>query len=100
VASGGGAGDAGEVFGSSLADDPAAGLSTLRSQIDDVVRGLDHVQVVLDHDDGVAAFHQRVQDSQEFLDVLEVQARRGLVQDIEGPAGAALGKLFGEFDAL
>src|SRR4029453_3568899 len=46
VAPRGWAGGAGGVFGSPLADDLAAGISPLGAQIDDVVRRLDHVEVV------------------------------------------------------
>ena len=59
--------------------------ASLGPEVDDPVRGLDDVQVVLDDDDGVALVDQRLQDGQEFTDVLEVQTRGGLVQDIDGP---------------
>ena len=41
------------LFGWPLGHDVPAQLSALRSQIDDPVRALDHVQMVLDDDDGV-----------------------------------------------
>ena len=63
--------------------DPAALLAALRAEVDHPVRGLDHVHVVLDHQDGVAGVDQALQRGQEHPDVLEVQAGRGLVEDEE-----------------
>jgi hypothetical protein len=41
-----------------------------------------------------------VQHLEEFPDVLEVQARRRLVEDVEGAARRPLGELARELDAL
>jgi hypothetical protein len=43
-----------DALGCPLGDDLAAARSSLRSEVDDPIGGLDDVQVVLDHDDGVA----------------------------------------------
>ena len=79
---------------------PAALLPALRTQVDEPVGGLDDVEVVLDHDDGVAAVDQPVQHVEQPLDVGEVQAGRRLVEDVERPPGRGLGQLGGELDAL
>ena len=42
---------------------------------------LDHVQVMLNHDDRVPGIHQLVKDIQQLLDVNEVQARGGFIQE-------------------
>jgi hypothetical protein len=52
-----------------------------------VVGRPDHVEIVLDDDDGVASLYQAMQDAQELLDVGEVEARRRLVEDVECLAG-------------
>ena len=65
-----------------------------------MVGGLDDVEVVLDDDHGVAGVHQAVEHAQQLADVLEVQAGGGLVEDVEGAAGGALGQLARELDAL
>ncbi len=62
--------------------------------------GLDDVQVVLDHHHGVAGRDQPVEHRQQLPDVVEVQARGGLVEDVERAAGGALGELARELDAL
>src|SRR5690606_18320611 len=81
-------------------DDPAAGLSALRAQVDDVVGVRDDVEVVLDDDHGVAGIHQAREHRQQPFDVGEVQPRGRLVQDVEGATGAGPRQLPGELDAL
>ena len=65
-----------------------------------MVGGLDHVQVVLDDHHGVARVHQLLQNLDELVDVGGVEAGGGLVQDIDGLAGGALGQLSGQLDPL
>ncbi len=62
----------------------AAGVATFRAEVDHVVGGLDHVEVVLDQQDGVAGVHQPVQTCQQALHVRQVQPRRRLVEDVDG----------------
>ena len=66
----------------------------------DPVGGLDDVEVVLDHDHGVAVVAQAVQHAQQQVDVVEVQPRGRLVEDVERAAGVALGQLERELHAL
>ncbi len=44
----------GDAIGRALGDDLTAVRSSLRPEVDDPIGGLDDIQVVLDHDDGVA----------------------------------------------
>ncbi|MPN07313.1 hypothetical protein SDC9_154579 [bioreactor metagenome] len=46
---------------------------------------------MLDHQHGVARLHQPLQHSQQHMHVVGVQAGGGLVQNINGGAGGALG---------
>ena len=80
-------------------DDLAASRAPLGSHVDDVVGRLDDVEVVLDEEDGVALIRQAAQDAEKLLDVLEVKARRGFVEDVErtGEVAAQRGR---EVDAL
>ena len=68
---------------------PAAAATAFRTQVDQVIGASDDVEVVLDHDDGVALIDELVQDVQQLAGVLEVQAGRRLVEDVERAAGAA-----------
>src|SRR5437764_1182780 len=70
------------------------------AQVDDPVGRLDDVEVVLDHDDGVAQVHQALQHLQQLADVVEVQAGGRLVEDVDGPAGVGPGELGRKLDAL
>ena len=84
----------------SAGDDHATLGPALGPEVDDPVGGLDHVEVVLDDDDRVARFDELVEHVEELRDVVEVQARRRLVEDVERAAGGALGQLARELDAL
>src|SRR5215469_7091018 len=81
-------------------DHAAAAGSALRAEVDDPVRGLDHVQVVLDHDHRVAAVNEPAEHAEQLADVVEVQARGGLVEHVDRPAGRAPLQLGGELYPL
>ncbi len=55
---------------------------------------------MLDDDHGVARFDEAVQNLQQFLDVVKVQAGGWLIEDVKGLAGAPAAQLTGQFDAL
>src|SRR5918996_1510344 len=86
--------------GGARGHDLAAGLAALRPQVDEPVRGLHHIQVVLDHHHGVPRVHQALQDRQQLADVVEVEARGRLVEDVEGPAGGPPRQLRGQLHPL
>ena len=65
-----------------------------------MVGALHHVEVVLDDHQGVAALHEALQHLHKLADVLEVQARGGLVEDVDGLPGGPLAEFGGELDAL
>ena len=65
-----------------------------------MVGSLDDVQVVLHDDHGIALVHQTVEHAEQDTDVLEVQTRGGLVQNVQGAARIALGKFGGQFHSL
>ena len=66
---------------------PAA-IAPLGTEVDDMVRRLDHVEVVLDHKQRVARLDQLAERGQELRNVIEVQPCRRLVEDIEQPLAA------------
>src|SRR5580700_4080764 len=92
--------DGGYLFGGAGGDDVAAAGAAVGAEVDDVVGGLDDVEVVLDDDDGVAAVDEPAQHAEEFADVFEVQPGGGLVQHVDGPAGGAALQFGGQLDAL
>src|SRR5918912_1222373 len=90
----------GDRFRRALRHDLAAPDATLGPKIDDPIRALDHVQVVLDHDHRIAAVDQAVKHLQQACRVREVQAGGRLVQDIQRAARGAPAQLCGQLDAL
>jgi AcrR family transcriptional regulator len=66
-----------------------------------VVGGLDDVEVMLDHQHGVAGVHQAVEAFQQAFDIRQVQPRGRLIEDVERVLRALqLRKLGGDLDAL
>jgi len=55
---------------------------------------------VFDDQDRIALVDESVQHVQQAVDVLEVQARRGLVEHVQGVAGRPAGQLGRELHAL
>ena len=65
-----------------------------------MVGEFDGVEVVLDDDDGVSFLDETVEHLHQNADVLEMQTRRGFVEDVERATRVALGEFGGEFHAL
>ena len=89
-----------DLLGRADGDDLAACLAALGAEVDQVVGLLDHVEIVLDHEHGVAAVDEALQRLEQLLDVGEVQAGGRLVEDVQRPTGRHLAELGGELDAL
>src|SRR5262249_34569234 len=82
------------------ADDEAAAVAALGAHVRDGVGGLHRVEVVLDDDHGVSLLDELVQDVEELLDVVEVETRRRLVEDVDRAPGRFLGELLRQLDPL
>ena len=93
-------GTPGELLWRAFRDHRSPALTALGTQIDDPVRGLDDVEVVLDHDHGVALVDQPAEDVEKLADVVEVQTRRRLVEHVERVARRPARELGGELDPL
>src|SRR6202034_89210 len=91
---------AGDQFRRALRDDAAAAFSAFGAEVDDPIRLLDHVEVVLDDEHRIAERNQTLQNVEKFAHVVEMQARCGLIQNVKCAAGLPLGKFAGELDAL
>src|SRR5260370_822870 len=90
----------GAPVGGAGGDGVAAAGAGFGAEVDDPVGGLDHVEVVLDHDDGVAGVDEPAEHAEQLADVVEVQPGGGLVEHVDGPAGGAALQLGGELDPL
>src|SRR5262249_26214917 len=60
----------------------------------------EHIEVVLDDDGCVAAIDQALQNGEELANVVEMQARGGLVEQIERATSLSAGELGSQLDAL
>src|SRR5579871_4950741 len=78
-----------DVLGGARRDEAPAAVAALWPEVDEPVGALHDVEVVLYHDDRVALVDEALQDLEQPADVLEVQAGRGLVEDVEGVARGA-----------
>ena len=88
------------LFGSSHGHDLPTSSAPFGPQIDQPIRGLDHVQIMFDHDDRVAPIHQSIQDIQQPANVVKVQSGGRFVQQIKCLTGIDAGQLSGQFDPL
>src|SRR5690242_2822756 len=61
------------VLGGTYGNDLPASITAFWAQIDHPVGGFDHVQVVLDHHNGVARIHQPTQYAEQVLHISKVQ---------------------------
>src|SRR5689334_21401316 len=55
---------------------------------------------MFDNDYRVAEVCQPIEDVQQLLDVVEMQASRGLIQDVQRLSGRSPAQFLGQFDAL
>ncbi|HJQ20123.1 MAG TPA: hypothetical protein VJ867_07230 [Gemmatimonadaceae bacterium] len=80
-------GDFRDVFRSAFRDDSSATVARFRPEIDDPVGQFDHVEIVLDEHERVTGVHQSIEDLRQLENVLEMQAGRRLVHEIQLAAG-------------
>src|SRR5579862_5022500 len=81
-------------------NDAAAGVSALGAEINDPVGGLDDVEIVLDDEDGSAALEKLAKRAEEFLNIVEVQAGGGLVENVQHAGIGGVHEMGGELEAL
>ena len=74
----------GDLFRRPGRDDFSAGVPAFGAEIDDVIGGLDDIEVVLDHQDRVARVDEPVKACEKALDIGQVQACSGFVQNVDG----------------
>ena len=79
----------GDRRGRPLADDLAAAVAALGSEVDDPVRGPDHVEVMLDDHHRVSGRDELPERGEEGRHVVEMQPGGGLVEEEQGTAASA-----------
>src|SRR6185312_12133137 len=79
----------------------AAAVASFLAEIDDPVRGLDHVGIVFDHQDGVALLDEGIERCQQLADIMKMQPRGGFIENEQDmPLGPALAEKGGQFYPL
>src|SRR5688572_7560388 len=89
-----------DLFWRSDTDNIPTRVAAFRTEIDDLVRGLDDVEIMFDHEERTARIDQRTKRREQFVDVVEVQARGWFVEDVERFSAGPLQQVRCEFDAL
>ena len=82
-----------DLFRCALSNHLTAVITAVGTQVDDPVRDFDDIHVVLNDQNGVSAFHQRLKDLDQFVNVSGMQTDRRLIQHIERSAGGDAGEL-------
>ena len=99
-AAGGRGGRRGDALGRALGDHPAARVAAVGAEVDHPVGALHDLEVVLDHEQRVAAVDEAREARQQPLDVREMQPRRGLVEHEERVRAGLAPEVGGELQAL
>ena len=81
-------------------DDLPALFAAFRPEVDDPVGGLDHVEIVLDHEQAVARLQQLAERRQQLGDVVEMQPGGRLVEDVEHAVAGLRRQMRRNLDAL
>ena len=74
--------------------------ATFRTHVDQVVRNLDDVHVVFDHEDRIPMIDQAVQHTDQLFHIIEVQAGGRFIEDVECSTGIAFAEFRGELYTL
>ncbi len=90
----------GNLFRSAAGKEIAACIAAFWTEVDDVVGTLDDLEVMLDDNDSVTARNKRIEGSKKLLDIVEMQACRGLVEDKDGRIVLLNSKVVSELYAL
>ena len=64
-------------------DHMTAGIAAFGTEIDDPIGGANHVQVMLDHHQRVSSRDELAERAEQSRDVIEMQSRRGFIEQEE-----------------
>src|SRR5512146_2829185 len=74
----------GHLFGRALGDNLSAAHAAFGAEVDEIVRALNDVEIVLNDDDRVAARDELLKYLDELLHVLVVEPDRRLIKEVNG----------------
>ena len=87
-------------LGSALSHYRSAAISTLRTDINNIIRGLDHIQIMLNYYNGISTVRKSAQNLHQLLHICKMQSGRRFIQNLDRLASAALTKLCRQLDTL
>ena len=87
-------------FGRTGRDYLPSGVAPLRTKVDDPVRALYHVEVVLDDYYRTTHIHKLPECGEKLVDIVEVKPRCRLIEDVQGPLAGPLGKIGRQLHSL
>ena len=87
-------------FRRSLGNHRTALVSAFRTDIDQVVGRLNHIQVMFNNDNGIAPVRQSAQNLDQLVDIGKMEASRRLIQNVDRLSGTPLAQLRGQLDTL
>ena len=100
ILSGKGSRRIGYLLGRAAGDQGAASVAALGTHVENIVAGLDEVEVMLNNDNRIALIGEPLENTDQSVNVVGMKAGGGFVQDIDCFSGAAAGQLGGQLDAL
>ena len=71
------------IFRSACRDDSPSLIPALRTQVDDMIRRLDDVEIVFDDNHRITAIDETLQDIEQFVDIRRMESCRRLIEDVE-----------------
>src|SRR3546814_18406648 len=74
--------------------------SAFGAEVEDIIGGLDDVEIMLDDDHAVALLDERLEHFEQLADILEMEPGGRLVEDVERLPGRTPRQFLGELDAL
>ena len=85
------------LFRAPFRDDLSTRRATFRTEVDDPIGGFDHIQVVFHDHQRVSGIHQFVQHGEQLFDVVEMQARRRFIENVELVVRRGIFEFSGDF---
>ena len=88
------------LFRCSLCYDRTTVGTALRSDINNIIRRHDHIQIMLDHNDRITAFCQALQNIDQLMNICKMQTGRRFIQNIYRSAGTSFAQLRCQLNSL
>ncbi|MBA7715181.1 hypothetical protein ES703_124222 [subsurface metagenome] len=68
----------------------STGVTALGTKVYDIVRHLDNIKIMFNHNNGISHIAQSLQNIQKVMNICKVQPRRRLIEQIQSMTGSGL----------